>query len=157
MFYVRTVVIYALSPKQNTCRQRCIQRNDVKINAAQHLQSLVDKLSMIYKICTQDEWRHFSVAGEFAGSPDDLRDGFIHLSGPDQVARTAAKFFTGRTDLILLEIDPARLGNSLRWEPSASGTIYPHVYGPLPMAAVVASTPLTVAPDGRHILPPELG
>ena len=112
---------------------------------------------MIYKICTQNEWRHFGAAGEFAGSPDDLRDGFIHLSGPDQVARTAAKFFTGRTDLILLAIDPARLGNSLRWEPSASGTIYPHVYGPLPMAAVVASTPLTVAPDGRHILPPELG
>ena len=112
---------------------------------------------MIYKICTQNEWRHFGAAGEFVGSPDDLRDGFIHLSGPDQVARTAAKFFTGRTDLILLEIDPARLGNSLRWEPSASGTIYPHVYGPLPMAAVVANTPLTVGPDGRHILPPELG
>jgi len=111
---------------------------------------------MIYKICTQNEWRHFGAAGEFAGSPDDLRDGFIHLSGPDQVARTAAKFFTGRTDLILLAIDPTRLGNSLRWEPSASGTHYPHVYGPLPMAAVVASTPLTVGPDGHHILPPEL-
>lgn len=112
---------------------------------------------MIYKICTQNEWRHFGLHGEFAGSPDDLRDGFIHLSGPDQVARTAAKFFPGRTDLVLLVIDPARLGNRLRWEASAGGTLYPHVYGPLPMAAVVASTPLTVDADGRHILPPELG
>jgi uncharacterized protein (DUF952 family) len=112
---------------------------------------------MIYKICTQNEWRLFGAAGQFAGSPDDLRDGFVHLSGPDQVARTAAKFFTGRTDLVLLSIDPDRLGNGLRWEESAGGTLYPHHFGPLPMAAVVSTVPLTVGPDGRHILPPELG
>ena len=112
---------------------------------------------MIYKICTQNEWRHFSAAGEFAGSPDDFRDGFIHLSGPDQVARTAAKFFSGKTDLILLAIDPSRLGDGLRWEGVVGGTLYPHYYGPLPIAAVVASTPFTVGPDGHHILPPELG
>ena len=112
---------------------------------------------MIYKICTQNEWRHFSTAGQFTGSPDDLRDGFIHLSGRDQVARTAAKFFTGRTDLVLLTIDSGRLGNGLCWESSASGALYPHFYGPLPLAAVVANTPLTVGPDGRHVLPAELG
>jgi uncharacterized protein (DUF952 family) len=112
---------------------------------------------MIYKICTQNEWRHFSAAGEFVGSADDVRDGFIHLSGPDQVARTAAKFFTGRTELMLLAIDPGRLGDGLRWEGAAGGTLYPHYYGRLPIAAVVARTPLIVDPDGRHILPPELG
>jgi uncharacterized protein (DUF952 family) len=112
---------------------------------------------MIYKICTQNEWRHFSAAGKFAGSPDDLRDGFIHLSGPDQVVRTAAKFFAGKTDLILLAIDPGRLGDGLRWEGSApGGPLYPHFYGALPIAAVVSATPLPVGPDGRHILPPEL-
>jgi uncharacterized protein (DUF952 family) len=118
---------------------------------------LVDELEMIYKICTQNEWRHFRAAGQFAGSPDDLRDSFIHLSGPDQVARTAAKYFAGRTDLVLLAIDPDRLGDGLRWESSGGDTVYPHFYGPLPVAAVVSSTPLTVSPDGRHILPPELG
>jgi uncharacterized protein (DUF952 family) len=112
---------------------------------------------MIYKICTQNEWRHFSAAGNFTGSADDLRDGYIHLSGPDQVARTAAKFFTGRTDLVLLAIDRARLGIGLRWEASAGGTLYPHFYGPLTIGAVVRDTPLMVGPDGRHILPPELG
>ena len=111
---------------------------------------------MSYKICTQNEWRHFSAAGEFAGSPDDLRDGFIHLSGPDQVARTAARFFTGKTDLILLAGDPGRLGDGLRREGTGS-TLYPHFYGLLPIAAVVSTTPLAVGPDGRHILPPELG
>ena len=112
---------------------------------------------MIYKICTQNEWRHFSAAGEFTGSPDDLRDGFVHLSDGTQVARTAAKFFTGRTDLVLLTIDPSRLGDGLCWESSASGTLYPHFYGSLPLAAVVATAPLVVGPDGRHVLPPELG
>jgi beta-hydroxylase len=97
------------------------------------------------------------MTGQFAGSPDDLRDGFVHLSGGDQLARTAAKFFTGRSDLELLTIDPARLGAGLCWESSAGGTLYPHFYGPLPIAAVVASAPLSVGPDGRHILPPELG
>lgn len=112
---------------------------------------------MIYKICTQNEWRHFSASGSFSGSPDDQRHGFIHLSGPGQVARTAAKFFSGRTDLILLAVDPDRLGEGLRWEASAGGALYPHFYGPLPIGAVVSDTPLTVGPDGRHILPPELG
>lgn len=112
---------------------------------------------MIYKICTQNEWRDFSAAGKFSGSPDDLRDGFIHLSGPDQVARTAAKFFAARTDLVLLAVDPGRLGQGLRWEGSPGGALYPHFYGPLPIGAVVSDTSLTVGPDGRHILPPELG
>lgn len=112
---------------------------------------------MIYKICTQNEWRHFSAAGEFAGSPDDLRDGFVHLSGPDQLARTAAKFFAGKTDLVLLAIDPGRLGDGLRWEGAAGGALYPHYYGRLPIAAVISTTPLVVGPDGHHILPPELG
>lgn len=111
---------------------------------------------MIYKICTEHEWRCLQKDGQFAGSPDDLRDGFIHLSSPDQVARTAAKFFAGRTDLFLLAIDAARLVDGLRWEMSGSGACYPHYYGPLSLAAVVGCSPLAVGLDGRHILPPEL-
>lgn len=95
--------------------------------------------------------------GDFFGSPDDLRDGFIHLSGPDQVARTAAKFFAGQTDLMLLTVNPDRLGDALRWEVSGSGTLYPHLYAPLSLEAVVAAVPLDLGPDGRHVLPAELG
>ncbi len=117
---------------------------------------MVDKPIIVFKICTENEWRQLQEIGRFSGSADDLRDGFVHLSGPDQVARTAAKFFAARADLVLLTINPDRLGSALRWEASASGTTYPHLYAALPLDAVTAAVPLTLGPDGRHILPPEL-
>ena len=117
---------------------------------------MVDVPIMTYKICTENEWRQLTEKGSFFGSPDDLRDGFVHLSAADQVARTAAKFFAGRSDLVLLALSPERLGDALRWETSPSGSIYPHLYAPLPLDAVAAATPLTLGPDGRHILPLEL-
>lgn len=118
---------------------------------------MVDALLMTYKICTETEWRQLQDAGRFFGSPDDLRDGFIHLSGPDQVARTAAKFFAGRADVVLLTVHSGKLGAALRWEVSVGGSTYPHLYAPLELDAVVAATPLSLGPDGRHILPAELG
>lgn len=118
---------------------------------------MVDAPTMAYKICTGNEWRQLQENRRFLGSPDDLRDGFVHLIGPGQVASTAFKFFAGRTDLVLLTIDPERLGAALRWEASRSGTLYPHLYGPLPLDAVVAVTPLPLGTGGRHLLPPELG
>jgi len=118
---------------------------------------MVDAAIMTYKICTGNEWRQLLESGRFLGSPDDLRDGFIHLSGPDQVARTAAKFFADRTDLMLLTVNPDRLGGALRWEVSGSGAIYPHLYAPLTLEAVVAAVPLRLGPDGHHVLPAELG
>ena len=118
---------------------------------------MVDASIMAYKICTGNEWQQLQENGRFFGSPDDLSDGFVHLSAPDQVSRTAAKFFAGRSDLVLITVNPARLGSALRWEASASGTRYPHLYAALPLDAVVAATPLPLGPDGLHILPPELG
>lgn len=118
---------------------------------------MVETSIVIYKICTENEWRQLQEKGRFLGSADDLRDGFVHLSGPDQVGRTASKFFAGRPDLVLLAINPDQLGNALRWEASESGTLYPHLYAPLPLDAVAAATPLALDPDGRHILPAELG
>lgn len=81
----------------------------------------------------------------------------MHLSGPDQVARTASKFFAGRADLVLLTVNHEGLGDAFRWEVSGSGTLYPHLYAPLPLEAVVAAAHLKLGPDGRHILPAELG
>lgn len=118
---------------------------------------MVDAAIMTYKICTGNEWRQLQEAGCFFGSADDLRDGYVHLSARGQVARTASKFFAGRTDLVLLAVDPDRLGSALRWEASESGTLYPHLYAPLPLGAVVSATPLTLGKDGHHILPAEFG
>ncbi len=116
---------------------------------------MVDEPTMVYKICTENEWQQLQIAKEFSGSADDLRDGFIHLSAASQVARTAAKFFAGRTDLVLLAINADQLGDVLKWETSASGTSYPHLYAPLGLLTVASCTRLPLGPGGNHILPPE--
>ncbi|MEU8300265.1 DUF952 domain-containing protein [Micromonospora sp. NPDC048909] len=97
---------------------------------------------MIYKLLPTTEWDDARAAGHLAGSAVDRQDGFIHLSGADQVVETARRHFAGATGLTLLTVDPDRLGDRLRWEPSRGGQLFPHLYGPLPVAAVVAAAAL---------------
>jgi len=83
------------------------------------------------------------------------REGFIHCSTRAQVLRTAARFFGGRSGLVLLCIDAERLGERLRYE-AADGESFPHCYGPIPLEAIPAVIDLTCRPDGSFELPPEL-
>ena len=89
----------------------------------------------------------------FRGSPDDLRDGFIHLSAGDQLAGTLAKHFRGEENLILLAIEDAALGDALKWETSRGGALFPHLYAPLPRSAVTNAMPLTRDAAGGHVVP----
>ncbi|MGC4869558.1 DUF952 domain-containing protein [Micromonospora sp. DT53] len=97
---------------------------------------------MIYKLLSNAEWDDALAAGAFAGSAVDRQDGFIHLSGGDQVVETARRHFTGVTGLTLLSVEEERLGDALRWEPSRGGQLFPHVYGRLPVASVVEARAL---------------
>jgi uncharacterized protein (DUF952 family) len=99
---------------------------------------------VIYKLLSADEWARTRAEKKFDGSEVDRRDGYVHLSGRDQVVETAARHFAGRTGLVLLTIDPARLGEALRWEPSRDNQLFPHLYAPLPIDAV---TRVDVLPD----------
>jgi uncharacterized protein (TIGR00369 family) len=110
---------------------------------------------LIYKICPESLWREAERQGAFAGAPVDLADGYIHFSTAEQVADTAAKHFAGQSDLLLIAVDDASLGEALRYEPSRGGALFPHLYGPLPLAAVRAVAPLPLGPDGHHVFPPE--
>ncbi|WP_203921214.1 DUF952 domain-containing protein [Rugosimonospora africana] len=93
---------------------------------------------MIYKLLASGEWARAQPCGRYDGSAVDLQDGFIHFSGRDQVVETAARHFAGQTGLVMLSVDEARLGEQLRWETSRGGALFPHLYGPLPVDAVVA-------------------
>jgi uncharacterized protein (DUF952 family) len=106
----------------------------------------------IYKICPAALWREAERSGVFRGSPVDLHDGFIHFSTAGQVAETAARHFAGQGDLVLVAVDPAGLGDQLRWEPSRGGALFPHLYGTLPLHAVRRVEPILLS-DGRHVLP----
>jgi uncharacterized protein (DUF952 family) len=111
---------------------------------------------LIYKIADAASWASAVTHGAFDGSTDDKRDGFIHLSTAVQARETAAKHFAGRSGLVLAAVDADRLGGLLKWEPSRGGALFPHVYGALPMSAVVWTRPLALGSDGRHIFPDEV-
>jgi uncharacterized protein (DUF952 family) len=106
---------------------------------------------LVYKIVAAEEWTKAEAAGIFEGAPIDRADGFIHFSTAEQAPETAAKWFVGRGGLTLAAIDAEALGANLRWEPSRGGALFPHLYGALPMSAVVWSRPLPLGPDGRHV------
>ena len=112
---------------------------------------------IIYKICPQALWQEAEPAGVFKGAAIDLSDGYIHFSTAEQAEETAAKHFAGQNGLVLVSIDADWLGESLKWEASRGGALFPHLYGDLPLAAVTRVDPLPLGPDGRHVFPPLAG
>ena len=120
-------------------------------------------MTTIYKVCGAGEWSAAQGPGQYDGSADDRRDGFIHFSTASQLAATLARHFAGRGDLVLIAVDADGLdgdgldgdglGAALKWEPSRGGDLFPHLYGALPLMAVLWAKPLALAPNGLHILP----
>ena len=114
---------------------------------------MVDFLT-IYHVCRRPEWQAALGAGCYGGSSQDKADGFIHFSTARQVEASVARHRAGQDGLVLVAADPAGLGAALAWERSRGGDLFPHLYGPLPLAAVkwVADLPLD-AKAGRHVFP----
>lgn len=107
---------------------------------------------LIYKIFRRPEWTEFRDAGETAGAPIDLADGYVHFSTAAQVAETAAKYFAKDSDLVLLALDADKLGPALKWEPSRGGALFPHLYRKLVAADVLWDKSLPLGATG-HIFP----
>jgi len=112
-------------------------------------------MPLIYKIAPATLWREAETKGALLGAPVDLADGFIHFSTAAQVRETAAKHFAGQEDLLLVGVDPVKLGGLLRYEVSRGGALFPHLYGPLPIDAVAWVKPLPLGPSG-HVFPDDL-
>ena len=108
----------------------------------------------IFHMCRKDEWEEARSAGAYAGSSQDRQDGFIHFSTAEQLPGSARKHRAGQPNIVLLAVDPAPLGEALKWEPSRGGALFPHLYGPLPVSAVRWAKDLSLGTDGIHILPP---
>jgi beta-hydroxylase len=89
-----------------------------------------------FKVLTAPQWAQFQADGLFLGAPVDLADGYIHLSAADQLQGTLDKHFAGQAGLVIAEVDLAALSDTVRWEPSRGGALFPHIYGPLPLSAV---------------------
>jgi uncharacterized protein (DUF952 family) len=107
----------------------------------------------IFHMCRADEWAAAQASGSYQGSSQDTADGFIHFSTAAQVRESAAKHRAGQDGLMLLTVDPGRLGEALKWEPSRGGQLFPHLYSALPVRAVLRADPLALGADGLHVFP----
>lgn len=113
---------------------------------------------LIFHMCREDEWCEAQARGAYEGSSQDKADGFIHFSSGAQLRGSAAKHRAGQDGLVLLSVDPGKLSTgALKWEASRNNQLFPHLYGTLPIAAVVRADPLTLGDDGLHIFPDALG
>ena len=116
---------------------------------------------MIHHLTSRQAWREAQELGDYRAESLE-GEGFIHCSTRTQILPVAEKYYPGRQDMLLLEIDPALLSSELRWEPPSGGTpppgvpegeLFPHVYGPINLAAVVKVYDLESNPDGSYRLP----
>ncbi|MEL0106378.1 MAG: DUF952 domain-containing protein [Rhodospirillaceae bacterium] len=110
----------------------------------------------IYHMCTRAEWQAAQELGVYKGSSQDRADGFIHFSGAGQVRESAAKHRSGQPDLVLLSVDSELLSVDLKWEPSRGGALFPHLYGSLPLEAVLRVDDLPLGDDGLHVFPADI-
>jgi len=102
----------------------------------------------LFHIAAEAEWQEARTKGEYAA--DSLAsEGFIHCSEPHQVVPVANTRFRARRDLVLLHIDPEKLRAAVRYENLEGGDeLFPHIYGPLNLDAVVDVTPFRPSADG---------
>lgn len=114
-------------------------------------------MDRVFHIAVREDWERALATGSYRVSTlgkvlDD--EGFIHLSFAHQVKPVADAAYTGRRDLVLLELDPDRLDNPIRVEAVAdSPERFPHLYGAINPDAVITAHPLLAGPDG-HFDPP---
>ena len=108
---------------------------------------------MIYHIARQSDWDAALATGAYTA--DSLATaGFIHCSTAAQVIATANRLFKGRRDLVLLAIDTAKVRADIREENLEGGAeLFPHIYGPLEIGAVVACHLFSPRADGSFELP----
>jgi uncharacterized protein (DUF952 family) len=107
--------------------------------------------AVLVHICGAEQWSSAQANGELR--PESLDSaGFVHLSTPDQVHLPANRLFRGCGDLVLLHVDPTALEAPVRWEPGMAtdpeAMLFPHLYGPLPISAVIKVTRYRPGPDG---------
>jgi uncharacterized protein (DUF952 family)/ribosomal protein S18 acetylase RimI-like enzyme len=111
----------------------------------------------IFHITSRTIWAAAQVQGFYTTGDGLEKDRFIHCSKFDQVLRVANNFFRGQRGLVLLAIDPARLTSELRWEPGVDTNteLFPHIYGPINLDAVVEVLDFEPGADGTFTrLPP---
>ena len=112
----------------------------------------------IFHMALPDDWAAAFGTGEYRMSTRDVtleQEGFIHCSTREQIEDTANRFYADLDQLVLLTIDPELVPSAVVWEPPAPDVdvLFPHIYGALPVPAVVHARAWLRATDRPWLLP----
>lgn len=110
---------------------------------------------LIYHIVPEKIWKEAVEKGTYLGDTLET-EGFIHASEIDQVVEVANSLFTGQKGLVLLVIDRDKLTSPIKYEDPGNGELFPHIYGPLNLDAVVDVVSFEPTADGTFQLPDNL-
>lgn len=108
---------------------------------------------MIFHMLPKVIWQQQLSDQPYAG--DTLAtEGFIHCTGEaDRLLLVANTWYADRPgDWLILCIDEKLVVADLRWEEN-HGHIFPHIYGPLNLDAIVDIIAFPRQPDGQFQLP----
>lgn len=115
---------------------------------------------MIFHITSHTAWDDAKKRGNYRAESLET-EGFIHCSTQSQVLPVAENYYKGQTGLIVLAIEPTLLSAALKWEPPSGGApppgvpdgdLFPHIYGPINLDAVIKVIDLESKPDGAFSL-----
>lgn len=129
--------------------------------AAAQLGSTAASDTTVYHIATDAAWQAAQASGLYRAE-SLATEGFIHCSTADQVLPVANRFYGGQPGLVLLAVRAADLGDRLVVEaPAAADDVFaaqqfPHVYGPIPVEAVLAAIPMPPNADGTFGWPAKM-
>ncbi len=111
---------------------------------------------MIWHITTAEAWAAAERQGTYQ-APSLESEGFIHCSTLDQLLGVANALYSGQKNLVVLEIDPARVPAEIRYEDCyETGQDFPHIVGEIPLGAVIQVKAFPPGPQGRFELPGDL-
>jgi uncharacterized protein (DUF952 family) len=109
-------------------------------------------MALVYHLARRSEWEMAGATGPYRAA-SLAQEGFIHCSGDEeQMLRVANHLFACMEDVLVLDVDTGRLTSPVKREPSRSGEIYPHIYGPINVDAVVGVRPLIADAAGKFYL-----
>jgi uncharacterized protein (DUF952 family) len=108
-------------------------------------------MAVIYHLVKKADWEAARTTGQYRASSLHA-EGFIHCCGDEaQMLAVANARFAGEEAVLVLDVDTDGLLSQVKYEASRSGSIYPHIYGPLDLDAVRRVRPLLTDSRGKFI------
>lgn len=109
---------------------------------------------IVFHLCQWAAWEEGLEKGVYIGAPQARQDGFLHLSTLSTLAESANLHMSGLPDLYVLVVNAEEITKLLKWEYAETRQAYfPHVYGDLPLKAVLAALPVPLGAEDGYIFP----